>query len=67
MKRFTFSCGCCHSPHPLTNCFTFDDEYAAISGVDRGVILILRDGGYDWLEIEEMLYDPNLMGMGILE
>ena len=37
------------------------DDYAGISGVDRDTLQLLRDGGFDWMEIEEMLYDRELL------
>lgn len=37
------------------------DDYAGISGIDRTTLQLLRDGGFDWLEIEEMIYDRELL------
>ena len=37
------------------------DDYAGISGVDRDTLQLLRDGGFDWMEIEEMIYDRALL------
>ena len=37
------------------------DDYAGISGIDRDILQLLRNEGFDWMEIEEMLYDRELL------
>lgn len=37
------------------------EDYASISGVDRDVLELLRNEGYNWLEIEDLLYDRDLL------
>lgn len=37
------------------------NDYAGISGIDRATLQMLRGGGFDWMEIEEMIYDRDLL------
>lgn len=36
-------------------------DFAAFHGIERDTLETLADAGYDWMDLEEMLYDPELL------
>ena len=61
LRNYSWSNPLTGKQYPPNDDETLIDEYAQITGTDRNIIQMLHDAGYDWLDIEQMLYDPEYM------